>query len=146
MIYVSWDNASAFCSWAGRKLPAEAQWEKAVRGTDGRIYPWGNTFDKTLANSFEGGKGDTTAVGSYTRGASFYGAMDMAGNVWEWVGDWYGSYPSGTQQNPTGATSGRYRVLRGGSWLNNALEVRAANRNFNYPGHYWGLSGFRCVE
>jgi formylglycine-generating enzyme required for sulfatase activity len=147
VIYVDWNQATAYCEWAGRSLPSEAQWEKAARGTDGRIYPLGDTApDANLAN-YSRNKGDTTAVGSYPSGASPYGIMDMAGNVWEWVADWYGEtyYSSSPATNPQGPSSGTYRGLRGGSWGNNRSNVRSADRNWNVPGIQNDFIGFRCV-
>ncbi len=146
VIYVTWHQAKAYCEWAGGSLPTEAQWEKAARGTDARKYPWGDESPNSNLVNYGEIKGDTTAVGSYPRGASPYGAMDMAGNVWEWVKDRYkDSYDQSQIDNPDGLSDGGSRVIRGGSWRSNDGVIRSAYRG-DFPSNSYLSIGFRCVS
>jgi len=134
VVWVSWKDAQAYAAWltqlTGEKwhLPTEPEWEKAARGTDGRIYPWGDAFDKARTNTSESGIGTTTPVGSYPIGASPYGAQDMAGNVWEWTSSLYGPYPYSIGDALENSNGTGIRVLRGGSWFRDAKDARAAYR------------------
>jgi len=158
-VNVSWDGADAYCRRSGRRLPSEAEWEKAARGPDGSIYPWGNAAPTgQLANFADQSSGSSSPendgfahsspVGSYLAGASPYGALDMAGNVWEWVSDWYDAnyYANSPAVNPQGPATGSFRVLRGGSWNGDTSFLRAAYRGGDVPYDAVNFDfGFRCA-
>jgi len=160
-VFVSWDDAKKYCQWVGGRLPTEAEWEFAARGTDDRVYPWGNEFQCKLGN-FD----DETAldkevvsggpncdgyqylapVGIFPGNISPYGALDMAGNVWEWVSDWYGKYEKEAAVNPVGPKTGDRRVVRGGSWLNHSDALFRTSNRYSYPPDLADDNvGFRCV-
>jgi formylglycine-generating enzyme required for sulfatase activity len=144
VIYVDWDQAVTYCKWRGGRLPTEAEWEYAARGNDGRIYPWGNSLDITRVIYFAK---DTDPVGSYPAGQSFFGLYDMAGNVQEWVHDWYDAhyYLKLSPFNPQGPASGKSRVVRGGGWDGDVNGPRAARRYGGDPTYHIDNLGFRCA-
>jgi len=147
VVRVSWDDALEYCKWAGRRLPTEAEWEKAARGTNGALYPWGSASPTSHLLNFNQNVGDAVSVGLYPDGASPYGALDMAGNVWEWIADWYDEsyYSHSSDDNPGGPSTGLGRGMRGGSWIWGARQNRGSWREWGYQDNSYWSTGFRCA-
>lgn len=150
VVGVSWDQANNYCQWTGKRLPSEAEWEKAARGTDDAVWPWGNTFLNAAANTGQGDDGYRYSAppGRFEGGRSPYGLYDMAGNVAEWVGDAYDPayYEKAPFRNPTGPEEGKHRVYRGGSWNDSFANVRAAKRFAASAHQASAVIGFRCAK
>ena len=147
IIEMTWFGSRAYCEWRGGQLPTEAQWEKAARGTEGWTYPWGEAEPTCEIANLAGCVREPLPIGSHPENVSPYGAYDMAGNVWEWVNDWWDPeyYSYSPYENPTGPERGDFKVRRGGGYDNNADHLRTTFRYHNYPPLSFRTIGFRCA-
>ncbi len=158
VVNVVWQMAAQYCAWAGARLPTEAEWEYAARGPESRVFPWGDSFERSRLNycdagcaliadsSYNDGYPDTAPVGSFASGASWMGALDLAGNAREWVNDWLAVYAPGDATNPNGPETGELKIPKGGSWYDTPDDVRSANRGGESLDYFRDNLGFRCAK
>jgi serine/threonine-protein kinase len=144
VVLINWEDARAFCAWAGKTIPSEAQWEKAARGANGKSYPWGNAWEAAKANTSESGVKQTAPAGSFKADVSEYGVNDLAGNVSEWVEEWFAPYPGNPMTNYE--ERDKYKILRGGSWDYAHSIANGYHRQYALPQSQMAAIGFRCVK